>query len=68
MWCFNDNNKYFNININMLLISWAGHYFITCEEGVAILLGGQFQIRNHYLGGVILINVIKVVQSSNEHD
>ena len=50
MWCFNDNNKYFNININMLLISWAGHYFITCEEGVAILLGGQFQIRNHYLG------------------
>ena len=51
MWCFYFFFKYFNININMLLISWAGHYFITCEEGVAILLWGQFQIRNHYLGG-----------------
>ena len=49
MYCFNDNSKYFYININIIdLKSWS---FITCEEGVAFLLGGHFHIREHYLGG-----------------
>ena len=49
------------------VIDLRGWPFITCEEGVAILLGVIFRQRS-ITWGVILINVMKVGQSSNKHD
>ena len=39
--------------------SIRGWLFITCEEGLAILLGGHFQKREHYLGGDFMRSGIK---------
>ena len=50
---------------------WAGHLLpemgLELGPGSAILLGGHFQIREHYLGGHFS-NFMKVVQSSNKRE
>lgn len=49
---------------------WAGRLLPEMGPepgpGPAILLGGHFQIREHYLGGGHFNNFMKVVQSSNK--
>ena len=50
---------------------WAGRLLpemgLELGPGSAILLGGHFQIREHYLGGHFS-NFMKVVQSSNKRE
>ena len=66
MYCFNDNSKYFYININILLIWRAGH--LLPVKRVWHFCWGVTFTEGNITWGVILINVMKVVQSSNEHD